>query len=234
MTSLVDKFNYATSISEAELEVISNYLVRESFDIITEEVDYYFDQQERILHVLIDGVNFEKLKAKDIEQGFNKIINCHQGLENLINRIEKRITKEFNRAQLSHQFSFQCLISNDIEDEISPYVKEHINTNSLSKVICKGINCVWQKSSAQILPKGLCKLPIKFNPGEYFLGYLGVSFQEIILNTKNKIVKVMKGVLKHRKLELRSTLMKDIVYQLITDHNKENEPFLLEETIMTA
>ena len=105
MTVLMENTTY--SITELEIEGITNYLARESFDIINEELDYYTANQEKLLKLYVNGINFNDLDTRILQEWVNTIIYNSDDVEACIRRIHKRIEKEFNRAQYQITFDLK-------------------------------------------------------------------------------------------------------------------------------
>ncbi|MBS3968975.1 MAG: hypothetical protein KGZ94_02535 [Clostridia bacterium] len=222
MTVLME--NTAYSITELEIEGITNYLARESFDIINEELDYYTANQEKLLKLYVNGINFTDLNTRILQEWVNTIIYNSDDIEACIRRIHKRIEKEFNRAQYQITFDLKKnTAANIVKADISPYLRENIKTYNLSNAICKGIDMTWKKSSSKIIPKTLNIFVSRFSMGEHVLGAVGLSPKEFKEKIRKKILNVMTGILRQYKTELKNILKQEIIQHLLNCNHDDIE-----------
>ncbi|WP_028307796.1 hypothetical protein [Desulfitibacter alkalitolerans] len=215
MAALLEKTTYSM-ISELEMENIVNYLARESFDIINEELDYYTANQEKLLKLYVSGINYNNLDTRMLQEGVNTIIYDTEDIEACIKRIKKRIEKEFTRAQYEITFKFdRNNVNNIAKVDISPYLKENIKTYNLSSAVCKGIDMTWKKSSSNILPKAINIFASKFSMGDHVLGAVGLGPKVFKEKIRIRILNVMIGILRQHKIDLRNILKKEIIGNLL-------------------
>ncbi|MFZ5945920.1 MAG: hypothetical protein ACOYVD_17655 [Bacillota bacterium] len=235
MSVLMEKVN---TISEVELEALTNFFVRESFEIISEEIEYYVSIKEKMADIFIEGINFYKINESLLQQGIEKIVYCEKDLKNLYSRVGRRIDRELTRTQFNKrlEFGWDEIDAMKRNDSIL-FLKENIKTFILSNIICKGIDGIWKKTSSQFLPKELTKFSSKISMGRYFLSSLGVNPEEISNGMKKKIAIVMKGIIKQHGLELANMLKQEILIKLeVCEASQLNEinNNLKQQKIMTA
>jgi hypothetical protein len=209
--------NSLEGITEIELESIFNYAIKECFETVLDEAEYFFENKEHLVDIFIEGIDFSKLTPRYLQDRFYKVFYSGKEIENFLGRIEKRIQRELVRASIDIDISLQDKNMMDlfnVEDSFL-FVCESSRTYALSCNTCKAVNTLWKKSSKSFMPKALLKISMGVNVGEYFLSSMGVTPDEIKRGISGQVSKSVRGILKNKKLDLINSLKKEIVAQII-------------------
>jgi hypothetical protein len=212
--------NYSLEyISNLELESINNFVIKESFEIVSEEVEYFFDSKEHLIDIFVEGIDFANLSPKYLQERFCKVLLSQKELENFLLRLEKRVKRELSRSPIKIDFSLSDKLDKIFNMEKSfSFIYESARTLSLSCFTEKAVDLVWKKSNQGFIPKGLKKFTMQFKAGEYFLSNVGLSQREIKCSINNKIVKSVHGILKQNKIQLINMLNNEIILNLFDYH----------------
>ncbi|MCX7922608.1 MAG: hypothetical protein N3B21_11465 [Clostridia bacterium] len=209
--------NYSLEfISDLEWESINNYAVKESFEIIEDEVEYFFESKEYLVDVFVEGIAFDKLSSKCLQERFHKVFYSPKVLEAFILRLEKKIGRELARTQFKVSFDVSSQMNSvlDLEDSFSLIIEE-AKTLRLSSSTEKAIDMVWKKSSQGLIPKELKKFSSQFKVGEYFLSTVGLSSKEIRDSINKKLARILRGIIKQSKTEIVNILKNEILAQTL-------------------
>lgn len=100
-------------LTEYEKEMIEAFLVRESVDIVDDELEYFYSYKEKLLETLAGNINFHRANPLELEQKINRLLVCSEELEMLLLKIHKRILRELNKANFRYDFQLKV---NNAED----------------------------------------------------------------------------------------------------------------------
>lgn len=210
--------NYSLeSITEMELESIYNFAIKECFETILDETDFFFENKEHLVDIFIEGIDFSKLSPRYLQERFYKVFYSQKEIESFLRRIERRIQRDLMRASIEVDFNLKdkkIMDSFNVEDSFL-FVYEAARTYALSCNTCKAVNTVWKKSSKSIMPKALMKFSMGINVGEYFLSSVGQTPNEIKCGISGQVSKSVRGILKNNKYKLINSLRNEIIAQLI-------------------
>lgn len=223
-------------ITELELESIRNFAIKECFEIILEETEYFFKSKEHLINIFTEGIDFSKLNPKRLQEKFSKVLYSKKELEHFFSRIERRIQKELMRASVRSDFK---LSNNKITDLLNIensflFIHEVARTHKFSSATSKTIDKLWKKNIGSLIPKGLRMLSNEFKAGEYFLSTIGVNPQEIKCSINEKISKSAQGILINKKHEIIKFLKNEVVTQILNSENINPSMFLGKDIIKTA
>lgn len=227
---------YLEYITELELESIRNFAIKECFEIILEETEYFFKSKEHLINIFTEGIDFSKLNPKSLQEKFSKVLYSKKELEHFFSRIERRIQKELTRVSVRSEFK---LHNNKITDLLNVensflFIQEVARTHKFSSATSKTIDKLWKKNIGSVIPKGLRMLSNEFKAGEYFLSTIGVNPQELKCSINEKISKSAQGILMNKKHEIIKFLKNEVVTQILNSENKNPSIFLEKDTVKTA
>ncbi|EHQ89661.1 hypothetical protein [Desulfosporosinus youngiae] len=200
--------------TDIENQEILNCLAKESIEIITEELDYFYSNKEKMVELFIERIRTDEIKAGILNDFFEKCYSPEE-VNTLIERIERQVKRQAGITQFANNFSFMnATDSLLIEPEAVDGVREEIRTLKLNQVIVKLVDLAWKNTCKTILPLGFCKYTSKYKPGEAILASIGLSPREIRDGIKVKLTKRLKGALKQHKTELSNLLTQKIISQI--------------------
>lgn len=229
--------NYSLEyITEIELESIRNFAIKECFEIILEETEYFFESKEHLIGIFTEGIDFSKLNPKCLQERFFKVLYSKKELELFFSRIEKKIQKELMRVSIKSDFKLHNNKITDflnIEDSFL-FAYEAARTHGLSCATSKTIDKLWKKNIGSFIPKGLRKLSNEFKAGEYFLSTIGLTPQEIKYSINEKISKIAQGILMNKKHEIIKFLKNEVITQILNSENTNPSIFLESDITKTA
>ncbi|MDW8802378.1 hypothetical protein P8V03_14605 [Clostridium sp. A1-XYC3] len=229
--------NYSLEyITETELESIRNFAIKECFEIILEETEYFFQSKEYRIDIFAEGVDFSKLSPKCFQERFVKVLYSKKELECFILRIEKKIQKELMRLPIKSDFKLHNNKVTDllnIEDSFL-FIYEAARTYGISCVTSKTIDKLWKKNISSFMPKGLGKLTNKFKAGDYFLSTIGLTTGEIKCSISEKVSKSAQGILMNKKHEIIKFLKNEVITQVANSESINHTISLKREIIKTA
>lgn len=203
------------NISELEKEITIDFLLKEGIEILEEEIDYFFSLKEPLVDSFVGDTDLKKLNLAQLQDRVDKMFWSPKEVSSLILKIEKRIQKEINRTLFSGEFKFSNYKSDrPINLRDSSIIIEKLRTYKLSQSVAKYIDATSIKSLAGVLPKEAKKFSSKFRPGSHILGLLGVSPKEIESGLKEKMQKILRGMLKQSKLDISNVLKREIIENL--------------------
>ena len=210
------------NITEMELESIYNYAIKECFETILDETEYFFQNKEHLIDIFIEGLDFSKLSPKSVEERFYKVFYNNKEIENFLIRTEKRIKRELERASIEIHLDLQSKKIMDLFDVEESFllIYEAARTYKLSCSTEKAVNNLWKKSSKSFMPKPLIKVGMGVNVGEYFLSTVGLTPKEIKCDICGQVAKRVRGILKNNKLELIKCINSKVVAELLKSEGK--------------
>lgn len=205
-----------SAMTEEDAQGILNFLAIESIEIVTQELDYFFSNKEKMAELFIETIGTAEIKACILNKFLIKCFSPGEQ-EALIVRIEKQIKRQIGITQGVHDFSLYK-ISEPLLNELDTLngVREEVRTLKLNLAVVKLIDIAWKNTCQAILPLELGRLTSRYKPGQHILASLGVSPREIRENIKVKWTKRLKGALRQHKTELSSLLTKEIIRQFFT------------------
>lgn len=229
--------NYSLKhITKIELESICNFVIKECFEIILDETEYFFQSKERLISVFTEGIDVRKLNAKYLQDRFSKILYSEKELECFFSRIEKRVQKELMRVPIRFDFK---LHNNKVRDLVNIqdsflFIYEAAKTHALSSATSKAIDKIWKKRISGLVPSGLKKLSNEFKAGDYFLSTIGLTPEQIKFNINGKISKSAQGILINKKHETIRFLKNEIITQILNSESIDNSMSLERGITKTA
>jgi hypothetical protein len=223
-------------ITELELESIQNYAIKECFEIIQDEVEFFFQSKEYLIDIFIEGIDFSKLSPKYLQERFYKVFYSKKEIDNFLERIERRIHRELIRASIRIDFNLpnsKIMELFNIQESFL-FVLEAYRTYALSCNTAKAVNTLWKKSSSSIVPKVLRKLSREFNAGEYFLSTVGLTTKEIKCSISGQVSRRIRGILRNNKHELINLLRNEVVKPIISLESVNHSIISKREIVKTA
>lgn len=203
------------SLSELEMENITNYLVRESIEIITEEIEYFYLTREKSFHPVLDEVSLTSLDLKALRHKLNSVLYTKEEIRLLVGKIENRIRKEIRIANWDCDFKFDLTKLSWIEPgNIVVLLQEEIKTMFYSKTMTKVIDRAWFKMKKDLIPSGLSKLSAKLKIGDIVLTAVQVDPQKIEGDLKKKIARLVRGSIKQYESQLCRELSEQVCQQI--------------------
>lgn len=213
---------FHSTMAGIEDQEILNFLAKESIEIITQELDYFFSNKEKLAEFFIETIRTDEIKPYILNEFFKKCYSPGE-LGTLIVRIERQIQRQTGITQYVNNFSlFRVPGSILSEPDTLSGVREEIRTLKLNHAVVKLIDLAWKNTCKVILPLELCKLTSRYKPGNHILASVGVSPREIRESIKVKLTKRLKGALRQNKTELFNLLTKEIIRQLFTQEHSSN------------
>ncbi|MDW7675321.1 MAG: hypothetical protein SCK28_12390 [Bacillota bacterium] len=218
MTAL-SKMASIENVSELEKDIIDSYIIKESLEIISDEVEYFFDGKLKLVDLFVTGLNFNDIK--ELQERFSAFIYGDSDICTLVNRISKRVERELSKVKYEGNLQLNNINSDAFNCEhLRASLREESRTLKLSQSISKGIDVAWKKTSPKLFPKALLQLTSKTSVSSLILGSIGVSTQQVGNNMKAKLIKQLRGTIKQHKIELELSLKKEIIRQLISCSSK--------------
>lgn len=199
-------------ISELELDVVANFAASASLEIVEEELDYYYLSKVKHAQLVINSIDLKQLHTDKTHKLLKHHLFNSQELNTLITKIEKRINREIERSILKNSclYDRDCMPKFDLEAFIEG-TEENLRTLNLTNMLAKTIDIVWKKSSKELLPKALLKLTSNFKASGFIMSLGGVSPSSMEHQLKEKVYKIIIGMLKHEKLELCKLLRHGLI-----------------------
>lgn len=201
-------------LTELEKETIEAYAVRESIFIIEDELEYYFAHKQKLLEMLIAGINLNKITPEALAEKMNQALLSPQELEILLAKIQKRIMRELAKANCRSVFSLQATeISSDLP-QFELDISEQLRTLKLSRTVVKAIDTAWKKAGKNVIPQAISKVSNRFSLGEYLVSTLAVGPKEHESVIASGCLKSARATLRQYQSELMSTLVRQVTKQL--------------------
>lgn len=205
-----------STMTDIEAQGILNFMAKESIEIVSQELDYFYSNKEKLVEFFIEATRTDEIKPCILNEFFKKCYSPGE-LGALIERIERQVKRQIGITQCVHDFSlFEESESLLCEPETLNGVSEEIRTLKLNQAVVKLVDLAWKNTCKAILPLELCKLTSKYKPGQHILASIGLSPREIRDGIKVKLTKRLKGALKQHKTELSNLLTKKIISQFFT------------------
>lgn len=203
-----------TNLSELEIETITNFLVRESVEIIYEEVDYFFHSRDNMINMVLDGQPLDKLDLKGLRDKLNKLYTKEEVLL-MVQKIEKRIRKEIRMAQWEVNFKFDLNQIPWIEAGfIATFLRAEMKTLLYSTSVVTAVDMTWVKLRTKIVPAAFSKLVSKAKVGELVLATVKANPQKLRADLRIKIDKLIRGSLKQYKTQLCKEMSAQVCNQI--------------------
>lgn len=204
------ELNNDNKLIELDDDYLKLAICSDCFEIINEELEYYYKGKEQSLGLFLNSIDSRKLKDKLLQVEINNFFNKTTELPQLIQKIERALLRELNRTDFKEGFSLDssiCLV----EYKASVVTSEELRTLELVGLVNKGIDMAWKKAGASFIPKEMKKFAAKVKLGDYVLNMAGLSPQELNGQLKDKVALRVKGQLKQMKLDLQKHLEDHII-----------------------
>lgn len=201
--------------TELEIETIKNFLVRESIEIINEEVEYFCLTREKSVDSVLAGIPPDNLEFKAVRGRLNNVLYTKDDVKFLVQKIEKRIIKEIRMAQWNCDFRFNLQQISWVEPgNVVVLLQEEIKTLFYSAAMGKAIDTAWAKIKKQFIPAGFNRLSSKIKVGELVLSSVQLNSQKVMDDLKSKIARLLRGSLKQYRTQLCKDLSKQVYQQI--------------------
>lgn len=214
--------NYALGhISDIEWESIRNYVIKDCYEIIHDEIEYFFNSKEHLMDFFFEGLEISALSEQKLKQRFCKMIFSDKELENLEGKLEKRISREMERVTLPNHFSLKnkfCKVL-DLHESFC-FICEELRTLKFSCSTAKAINMIWKKGCQGFIPKDLRRFGARFKAGDYLLSTVGLSPSEIGESVNKSIGKRLRAILKQKKSDIINLTKKEVISYILYIESK--------------
>lgn len=216
----MNKTLYAPSttiqLSDMEITNITNFLVKESIEIIQEELDYFFLNKDGMVKPIVQEIlSNRNLDLKNLRCKLNRFLFTIDDINLLVQKIEYRINKEIRMAKWHCTFAFDHGAISWLEPGcIVSMLHEEGKTLSYSNSMAKIIDTAWGKVSGQVIPGGIKHLSRRVNMGEMFLAAVKVDAKSLKNGIECKIYKLIEGYIKQYKTQLCHDLNQQVCAQL--------------------
>ena len=227
--------NNSVFLSETELTSAYNFAIKESYDIIADEVGYYFESKEHLIDIFIEELNFEKLSQKYLQDRFIKVICSPKESESFFKRFEVRLQKELAGAFLDVDLDLSKIHEGFSHIRTSYIdIDEEIRTYFLSCFTEKTVDKIWKKTCSGFIPPALNKVAMNIKVGEYFLTSVRLTAKEIETNIAVKLRKRLQGILKNHKNELIAAIRNEVLTQLLKSEDRLKLTVAKHDIVKTA
>ncbi|MDF2615176.1 MAG: hypothetical protein K0S71_2962 [Clostridia bacterium] len=201
---------------DLDLKDINNFAMKESFEILLEEVDYFFHTKERLVDVFIEGIDYSTISPRSLQERFYKVLYSPKELDYFISRLEVKIQRELARAQTQINFKLNLDVHKVFNLEGSFLnIYEAGRTYAASCSTAKAIDWALKKSSSNTIPKSLRKMSTRFKFGEHVLSSVGCSPSELRCTLSEKIKKQIRCILKQNKNDMMYLIKNEIITQVL-------------------
>lgn len=207
---------YSEYIDDLGNEALKNAMIKEALETAAEEIEYFFRGKERLAEIFAEGMDFSKLNEWSLKERFHKVFYSPKELKIFLQRVEKRIGREFEKAGLAEKFTLGDGAERlaDLEGCFS-CMQEEVRTFRLSNTASKAINLAWKKTTCGVVPKSVNRLGCHFNIGQHFLSSMGLSPKEVVNNICKKMTGRIKGILKQHRVDVTAFIKNEIVSHVI-------------------
>lgn len=207
--------NATGNLSELEFENINNFLVKESIEIIEDEINYFFLSHDKLIETILDGVSLDNIDFSGLRNKLNSTLYTKEAIRLLTRKIEKRIRKELQVAQWECDFKFNLNQITWIEPgKIVFLLSEEMKTLLYSNAVAKTVDTAWIKVRKQFVPSAFNKIVSKLKIGDVVLSSVNVDPRKLKTDMSTKINKLIRGSLKQYRVRLCKDLSSQVYDQL--------------------
>lgn len=205
------------NLSELEFESITNFLVKESIEIIEEEVGYFFLCRDKLVEKYLDGVSLDNMDLRSLRNKLNSTLYTKEEIILLTQKIENRIRRELRGAQWEYDFKFYLNQITWIEPGyIVALLREEMKTLVYSDAMAKSIDMAWIKIRKQFVPSSFNKVVSKVKMGNMALSSVNADPRKLKADMSAKIKKLIRGSIKQYKMKLCKELAFQVYEQLFS------------------
>lgn len=205
----------AANLSELEFDSITNFLVRESIEIIEEEVDYFFLSRYNLIETILDGASLDNMDLKTLSNKLNSSLYTKEDITLLVKKTEKSIKRELRRAQWDYDFKFNLNQITWTEPGcIVPFLREEMKTLLYSDAMAKAVDTAWIKIRKQLVPPALNKVVSRVKVSDLVLSSVNAEPRKLKSEMRIKINKLIGGSLKQYRVKICKDLISQVKQQL--------------------